>query len=290
MGGRLTSALRISPRGTSWPSELDRIEAPPDALWLKGRVDWIGVRPRVGIVGTRSPTPYGEAQAERFGRALAAAGFAVVSGLARGVDQAAHGGALDVGGCTIAVLGSGVERPWPRDRMAQRVVDEGLVLSEYEPEVAPRRHHFPMRNRLLAGLCVGVVVIEAAARSGSLITAHWAADQGRSVWALPGRVDHPMSRGAPRLIREGAALVEDPEEVIAEVLGVPSPRSSEVGGGTAAGPEADALEQALLGETLTADDLAQRLDRPLADVLARLVQLELDGRVARAPGGLYRRR
>ena len=157
---------------------------------------------------------------EAFVRHAVELGPKLVSGLARGIDSAAHEAALEAGGATIAVLGSGVDCPWPAGPLAERMALEGLLLSEYAPGTAPRRHHFPERNRLISGLCSAVVVIEAAAASGSLITARWAIDQGRSVHALPGRVDHPMARGCHRLLREGAWLVEDPEEVLAR-LGTP---------------------------------------------------------------------
>lgn len=276
--------LRIEPEDPRWPGELSTIESPPRVLWARGRAELLLPRPRVALVGSRSPTPYGLGQAERFGAALAAAGLVVVSGLARGIDQAAHRGALHVGGDTLAVLGSGVDVPWPGGPMADEIARRGLLLSELEPGRPPRRHHFPLRNRLISGLARAVVVIEAAYASGSLVTARWAADQGRTVWAVPGRVDHPMSRGAHRLIREGAFLVEDPAEVLAELLGH--------GRGAATAPEALAprspLEAALRGETLSAEELAERLDLALPEVLVELVQLDLEGRVVRGPGGLYR--
>jgi DNA processing protein len=171
--------------------------------------------------------------------------------------------------------------------VTERVSSEGLLLSEQRPGQPPRRHHFPLRNRLISGLSAGVLVVEAAEASGSLITARWAADQGRAVWAVPGRVDHPMARGCHRLIREGAALVEGPEEILAELKlqgAPPFAPSSPV----SRAPLAAALLQALRGETLTADELAEPNDRDLATVLTALVELELQGEVQRGPGGLYR--
>ena len=275
--------LCIETGGPSWPTDLDTIDGPPTRLWVRGRTELLApdVR-RVAIVGTRSPTPYGEAQAERFGRALAAAGLVVVSGMARGVDQAAHRAALASGGDTIAVLGSGVDVPWPDVPLADELAVRGLLLSEFPPGQGPRPHHFPLRNRLISGLAEAVVVIEAAAASGSLITARWAADQGRAVYALPGRVDHPMARGAHRLLREGAGLLESPEELLGELLGDPAARRP-----APAPPEGPLLE-ALIGETLSVDELADRLDRDVSDLLVELVAHELEGRVLRAPGGLYR--
>jgi DNA processing protein len=274
--------LHLTPRDRSWPAELRVLEAAPPELWVRGELGLLQPLPRVAIVGTRAPTPYGEAQARRFAHALSSAGVVIVSGLARGIDDAAHRAALDAGGGTIAVLGSGVDCPWPAGPLAERIAAEGLLLSEFPPGQAPRRHHFPRRNRLISALSAAVVVVEAAFASGSLITARWAADQGRTVFAVPGRVDHPMARGCHRLIREGAQLVEGPEEIALE-LGWTHPRA-------ASGPRAEsALERALLGETLTADELALRSGRELTEVLTELVELELEGAVVRAPGGLYRR-
>jgi len=284
--------LCVEPGAPSWPAELSEIEGPPERVWLRGNVNLLARRPRVAIVGTRGPSPYGEAQAARFGRELARAGIVIVSGMARGIDQAAHAAALDVGGATIAVLGSAVDRPWPPGEIARRLVDSGLLLSEFQPGTDPRPHHFPLRNRLISGLCVGVLVVEAAAASGSLITARWAADQGRSVWALPGRVDHPLSRGTHKLLREGAALVESPEEIVREILGctaIPESDRPTESGADADGEPARSILVALQGETLDASEIAERIGLGGLEVLAALVELELADRVARAPGGLYRR-
>jgi DNA processing protein len=279
-----TAPLRLTLDGPSYPTRLAAIEGAPTSLWLRGRAELLEAgRRRVALVGSRSPTPYGTAQALRFGAALAGAGTVVVSGLARGVDQAAHRGALEAGGDTIAVLGSGVSNPWPPTPLTQELVTRGLLVSEFEPEEGPRRHHFPLRNRVISGLCDAVLVVEAAEASGSLITARWAVDQGREVFALPGRVDHPMSRGAHKLIREGARLVESPEELLAELypqLASPSPARECL--------VESPLEGALRGETLSADELAERLERPVRSVLCELVTLEVGGRVVRTPGGLYR--
>lgn len=281
--------VRIEPGSPSWPNVLEEIDGPPEMLWARGRLEILERSPRIAIVGTRAPTPYGEAQARRFSRVLAEAGATIVSGMARGIDHAAHLAALAAGGATIAVLGSGVDRPWPEGELAETLGVKGLLLSEFQPGEPPRPHHFPMRNRLISGLCSGVLVVEAAHASGSLITARWAADQGRSVFALPGRIDHPMSRGTHRLIREGATLIESPEELMREI-GMPV-----VGGSNAPGDEARAVTDlgrtmlaALTGETLSAEELSRGIARPLTDVLVGLVELELAGQVIRGPGGLYR--
>jgi len=277
--------LRILPGSRLWPEALRTIDAPPEMLWLRGRPELLGLAPRVALVGSRSPTPYGETQARRFARVLAESGVVVVSGYARGIDQCAHRAALDAGGGTIAVLGNGVARPWPECDLLPRVLEHGLFLSEREPEEPPRPHHFPLRNRLISALSQAVLVVEAAHASGSLITARWAADQGREVFALPGRVDHPMARGCHRLLREGAHLVEDPEEILAE-LGL---RATSTGAGARAEREPDTpLLLELRGETLTADELARRTRQPLTAVIVELVEAEMAGRVARTPGGLFR--
>lgn len=276
----------LLPGSPSWPRELDTIASPPAELWARGRLELLRSEParRIALVGSRAPTPYGEEQAGLFARHLARLGVTVVSGLARGIDQAAHAGALEVGGGTLAVLGSGVDRPWPGGAVARRIEAEGLLLSEFPPGLGPRRHHFPLRNRLIAGLSAAVLVVEAGRVSGSLITAHWAADQGRTVFALPGRVDHPMAAGCHRLIREGATLVESPEELLDELGWVDAGAREDTPGPESATP----LLAALRGETLSGDELAERLGRPASEVLVELVEHELAGRVARAPGGLWR--
>jgi DNA processing protein len=278
----VTSFLHLDARSALWPRELDTIDSPPASLWARGRAELLARHPRVAIVGTRSPTPYGADVAARLAHGLAEQGVVIVSGLARGIDAAAHQAALEVGGATLAVLGCGVDRPWPEGALTERVAREGCLLSEYVPGQAPRRHHFPWRNRLIAGLARAVVVVEAAHASGSLITARWAADQGRAVFAVPGRIDQPMARGCHRLLREGAELCDSPADLLAAVgLLAPETRTPEA-------PESEPILAALQGETLTADELAQRTRCETPAVLVRLVELELAGSIVRAPGGLFR--
>jgi len=278
----VTSYRHLAPGSPCWPVELDTIDSPPTSLWARGRVELLARRPRVAVVGTRSPTPYGELVATHLARTLAHEGVTIVSGLARGIDAVAHHAALEAGGATLAVLGCGVDRPWPEGALSERMACEGCLLSEYVPGQAPRRHHFPWRNRLIAGLAQVVVVVEAAQASGSLITARWAADQGRAVFAVPGRIDQPMARGCHRLLREGAELCESPADLLL-ALGLGSS-----GQDAPPGPPDDPLLAALQGETLTADELALRLARETPAVLVRLVELELAGAIVRAPGGLFR--
>lgn len=277
--------LRLETRSPSFPPALRQIDGPPKDLWAQGRLE-LATRagPKIAIVGTRAPTPYGESQALRFGRALARAGAVVVSGLARGIDQAAHRGVLEENGDTIAVLGSGLERPWPAVPLVREIAEKGLLLSEFEPQMPPRPHHFPLRNRLISGLADGLVVIEAAAASGSLISAQWALDQGRDVFALPGRVDQPMSAGCHKLLREGACLVESPAELLENLYGQLGKEVEREDPSIERTP----IELALQGETLGPDELGERLRLPVQDVLVQIVDLELAGRITRVPGGLFR--
>lgn len=300
------SPLRLAPNDACWPPEFEPVEPAPEELWALGRLELLQSQPaeprRLAIVGTRSPSPYGLAQAEHFGRSLARLGICVVSGMARGIDTAAHSACLQAGGDAIAVLGSGVDRPWPEGPLARSLATEGLLLSEYAPGTPPRRHHFPLRNRLIAALAPAVLVIEAAYRSGSLITAQWALDLGRDVLALPGPVDQPGHRGCHRLIRQGALLVESPYQVLEAlgwtasapdpaVRGQASPESSVPG--PERGSAADSLEWQILAAlhsgSLSPADLARQLSRPLSEVLTLVVELELAGALVRTSGGAVRR-
>src|SRR5690606_4350805 len=201
-----------------FPELLRCIPGAPVALFVAGDVARLW-HPAIAMVGSRAPTPGGREHATEFARAFAAAGLAVTSGLAAGIDTAAHTGALDAGGITVAVLGTGPDIAFPRRNAAllERIAHEGAVVSEHLPGVGGKREHFPSRNRIIAGLSLGTLVVEAAWRSGALITARLAADAGRVAMALPGSIRNPMARGCHRLIRDGAALVERPAEVVAAV-------------------------------------------------------------------------
>lgn len=245
--------------GPGYPSALAAIHDPPTTLSVRGELRDEDAR-AVAIVGARRATPAGAEIARTLGAELAAAGVTVVSGLARGVDRAAHEGALAVGGRTLAVLGSGVANPYPAHHagLAERIARAGAVLSELEPDAVPSRHTFPQRNRIIAGLSLGVVVVEAGPRSGSLITADLAMQAGRELFAVPGSILEPLSRGPNRLLREGAHLVETAADVLEVLFGV-GPRDDDVG--------------ALLSER-TEDDLPPRPreddDPSTARVLAAL--------------------
>lgn len=210
--------------GPHYPGGLDDVDDAPRVLFARGRVEEMD-RLAVAIVGTRHPTVYGLKQAERFGYALAKAGLTIVSGLARGIDAAAHEGALNAGGRTIAVLGSGIGQIYPAEHvgLADAVAADGAVLSEFAPDAKPRGGMFPQRNRLIAGLSLGTLVIEAPDRSGALITARLASEQNRDVFALPGPITSRASRGCNQLIRDGATLVQSADDVLEQIGPISEP-------------------------------------------------------------------
>jgi DNA processing protein len=254
----------------------------------------------VAIVGSRMATEYGKGVAEEIAAGLAARGVTIVSGLARGIDTAAHRGALRAGGRTIAVLGSGVDVIYPPENraLAGRIEACGAVISEFAPGMPPLSYHFPLRNRVIAGLALAVVVVEAAERSGALITARLAADFGREVMAVPGRVNTPSSRGAHALIRDGASLVESWEDVVAElpdrwrasVATSREPRrdADPCSDGRAtvdAGNESERVMANVIGrEPMTMDDIIEKSGLSAGRVSALLLGLELDGRIRRLEG------
>jgi DNA processing protein len=276
-------ALRLGePR---YPPLLASIYDPPLVLWVRGAVDALHA-PSVAIVGARAATPGGCETARWLAADLASAGITVVSGLARGVDAAAHAGALETGR-TAAVLGTGVDRVYPsaHARLADQVSAAGALVTEFVPGTGPHAHHFPMRNRIISGLCAAVVVVEAADKSGSLITARCALDQGRDVMAVPGAVRSGRNRGAHALLRDGARLVESAADVLEELgwpAGAPRQRDAEPSAAT------DALLAAMpAGEAVHLEHLAAALQAPPASLLARLSELEVAGRIARVPGGRF---
>jgi DNA processing protein len=264
-----------------YPPLLSTIPDPPIVLWLAGRAHVLDL-PSVALVGSRHASPNGLAIARMLARDLTRAGVVVVSGLAQGVDSAAHEGALEAGGPTIAVLGCGPDVVYPRQNrtLAARIRDVGCLLSEFPPGTPPLPRHFPLRNRIISGLSLAVVVIEAAERSGSLITARLALEQGRDVLAVPGGVVSGCHRGCHALIKDGAGLVESAEDVLAEIGWSPkqSGRAEPRHGIAAVMPR---------GEPIAVDALALRIAKPVNELLAELSELELAGRVARMPGGVF---
>jgi len=286
-----------------YPAQLAAAAGAPAALYLLGEAAALRA-PQLAMVGARRASPLGCAIARDLAGALAQAGLTVTSGLAIGIDAASHAGALAAGGRTIAVLGSGLGRIYPRDNLglAARIRAAGALVSQFPPAAEPRRQNFPCRNRVISGLALGTLVVEAAPGSGSLITAQCALNQGREVFAVPGSIRSPLSRGCHRLIREGAHLVEGPEDVLAGLNFLPSDQilvGCRLGGAEASGgsPEGGApldkeyemLLDALDFEPATLDALVARSGLPGASVASMLLILELQGRVAPYPGGLYGR-
>jgi DNA processing protein len=274
------SARRIRRGERGYPPLLTAIPDPPGQLWLRGEVapDLLEAA-SVAVVGARACSAYGRAVARTLARELAEAGVVVVSGLARGIDGEAHRGALEAGGLTVAVLGCGIDRDYPAGHaeLAARIVTGGgLVVSEYEPGVEPAPWRFPARNRIIAGLCRATVVVEARDRSGALITADFALEDGREVMAVPGEITSSLSAGTNALLRLGATPVTRADDVL-EGLGIePRPPSAppELEGAAAA------VIDALQAGTATADELARRTGLDTGRLAAALVELELAGRVS----------
>jgi DNA processing protein len=274
----------------AYPAALLQTADPPLLLYAQGRLELLQ-RPALAIVGSRNPTPQGADNARAFALHLARSGYTIVSGLALGIDGAAHEAALSAGGdaSTIAVVGTGMDRVYPsrHHELAHRIAEQGLLLSEFDLATPPLRENFPRRNRLIAGLAQGTLVVEAALASGSLITARCAAEAGREVFALPGSIHSPQSRGCHTLIKQGAQLVESAEDILAELR--PAAPAPPLEGAPTPG-EGDPLLAALGHDPATLDALVARCGWPPEQLAARLLELELDGHVARLPGGLYQRR
>jgi len=294
---RSAGAEIVWPGGDDWPTGLDDLADPPLLLFRRGELSEADRR-GVAIVGSRRCTPYGRTQAERLAAGLARCGISVISGLARGVDAAAHRGALAAGGRTVGVLGGGLARFYPPEHvpLARQIVDgHGAVLSEFPLDAPPLPYNFPRRNRILAAMASAVVVVEAGERSGSLHTADHALDLGREVLAVPGRVDHPATRGVHRLLREGAALCEGLEDIL-RALGVELEPTGEGASEAAAGdaglpttPDERALLAALQGEERSADALLELSELEPGVGLVALTSLELRGLVTLGDDGLYSR-
>ncbi|WP_150911858.1 DNA-processing protein DprA [Marinobacter halotolerans] len=277
-----------------YPDSLKNIHDAPLVLYLKGDRSLLG-RPQVGIVGSRNASRAGLEHARSFAAGLGPQGLLVTSGLALGVDGAAHAGALDAGFPTIAVIGNGIDRPYPyRHRsLAARVVSHGLLVSEYPPGTEARPAHFPQRNRIISGLSRGILVVEAGLKSGSLITARLALEQGRDVFAIPGSIHNPLARGCHELIRQGAALVESVEDICNEFeSGWSSWRPEPAATGAGEGPALDAREIAVLDalgyDPQSTDDLCAITGLAPDQLMQSLLLLELEGLVDSAPGGFQR--
>jgi len=268
-----------------YPKTLLEIADPPAMLYCKGQRSLLS-QPCLGVVGSRNATPQGVRDAEAFAQALSDAGLTIVSGLALGIDAAAHRGGLAGAGSSVAIIGTGLDRIYParNKALAHRLAENGLIVSEFALGTPPLPGHFPRRNRLISGLSRGVLVVEAAPNSGSLITARVATEQGREVFAIPGSIHSPLSRGCHALIKQGAKLVESAADILDELawqqrLTPPVLREA----------PSDPVLDALDGAPTTPDTLAQRTGLTLDALSAKLLTLELDGRIASLPGGRYQK-
>lgn len=278
----------------AYPRLLLEIADPPPLLYCHGRTDLLN-RPALAVVGSRNASAQGASNAEQFARSFSAAGLTIVSGLAQGIDAAAHLGGLAAESSTIAVLGTGVDNPYPlaNSALAAQIAARGLLVSEFALGTKALAHNFPRRNRLISGLAQGCLVIEAALASGSLITARSAAEQGREVFALPGSIHSPLSKGCHALIKSGAKLVESAEDVLSELAafrrtGFASTRSQPDAAEADAGPEGSLL-RCMGFDPVDVDSLCARAGLPAEQVSAELLRLELAGRIAALPGGRYQR-
>ena len=296
----------------AYPPLLREIHDPPIGLYRRGKYDFS--QPAVAIVGSRKTTLYGQAVAQKLGRELAQLGFCVVSGLARGIDSAAHDGALEAGGRTAAVLGNGIDIVYPPENLElfRRIVETGAVVSEFPFTRRADRQSFAMRNRLIAGICAATVVVESDEAGGAMITAKFAGEQGRLLFAVPGRIDQPTSRGCHQLIRDGATLLTGVDDILSELsylngllpvkgggAKVPEPAMTQNGGDgpgasprTAAGVALTAVETRVLaplggGEARTVDQLAERTGLAVHEVAATLMMLELKRCVVKRADGAF---
>jgi len=295
--GATAASRRIVTLGDpGYPASLLETADPPLMLYLLGNADFdlTQLGHSIAVVGSRNPTPQGATNARSFARALGDAGLPVVSGLALGVDGAAHQGALDAAGdlprlATVAVVGTGLDRVYParhRD-LAHRITQQGLIVSELPLGTPPLTQNFPKRNRLIAGLARGTLVVEAALQSGSLITARLTSEQGKEVFAIPGSIHSPQSRGCHALIRQGAKLVESVSDILEEL---PPLQARAAGGNGHAGTATeDPLLDALGFDPVSLDALSARTGWSAAALQAKMLELELDGHIARLPGGLFQR-
>lgn len=273
----------------AYPDTLRHIADPPFLLYAIGRIELLAGS-ALAIVGSRNASLQGVNNAVNFGYALSDAGMTIVSGMALGIDAAAHEGGLRGAASTIAVIGTGADRIYPRrnEQLARRIAQEGCIVSEYSLGTPPMSPNFPRRNRIISGLSCGVLVVEAAAESGSLITAHVAAEQGRDVFAIPGSIHAPLSKGCHRLIKEGAKLVESVGDLLSELSLSPMSGLQGPVGAAYSGPGVPLLKA--MGEGAVSTDVLVTLSNVAPGILAgQLLSLELAGQIERLPGGLFQR-
>ena len=272
-----------------YPQALLDTDDPPILLYVKGQAELLN-RPSLALVGSRNASHQGEANAEAFARALSQAGLGIVSGMALGIDAAAHRGGLQGPGSTIAVIGTGIDRIYPARNadLARRIAETGAIVSEFPLGTPPLQHNFPRRNRIIAGLAKGCLVVEAAERSGSLITARLAAEAGREVFAIPGSIHSPVAKGCHKLIKQGAKLVDSAQDILEELgwearVAIPPEIRLQTP------PTGDPLLETMGFDPISVDVLANRTGLTADTLLAMLLAHELEGRVAQLPGGLYQR-
>lgn len=286
----------LTPEDSQYPDYLREIFDPPYVLYCAGQVKVLK-GPAVSIVGARKSSPYGRAVGERLAQDLAARGLVVVSGLARGIDSIAHWGALR-GGNTVAVLGSGIDNVYPTEnkKLMDKIIEKGAVISEFPPGSPPLGFHFPLRNRVISGLCLALVVVEATRKSGSLISAKFALEQNREVMAVPGNVTSPLSQGTNLLIKTGAKLVETWKDVVEElpsplqenIISQEEPEKEEIPSLT---PNQRKIYDLLSPESLThIDEMVEKSDISVSEVLSLLLDMELKGLVTASPGKYYQRK
>jgi len=282
-----------------YPSLLKEISDPPIALFAYGDPSLMSMA-QLAIVGSRNPTQQGKENAFNFSRYLASSGLSINSGMAAGIDTGAHQGALAAQGNTIAVIGTGPDRIYPasNNKLAREIAEKGLIISEFPPGTPPSAGNFPKRNRIISGLSVGTLVVEAALRSGSLITAHQAMEQGREVFAIPGSIHNPQSRGCHKLIREGVRLVETGEDIVSDLgslfatLTVDTPtHSAEIAAEPSSTMDDEYLQllEHMGWDPVTADELIHRSGFSAESVSSMLLLLELQGHVSSASGGRFLR-
>ena len=295
-----TGAVFITPRDEGYPKMLREIHDPPIGLYRKGA--YLFEQPCIAVVGSRRTTLYGQAVAKKLGADLARLGFCVVSGLARGIDTAAHEGALSVGGKTAAVLGCGLDIVYPPENLDlyRRIAETGAVISEFPFGRKADRQTFPMRNRVVSGICEAVVVVETDVQGGAMITARFAGEQGRLIFAVPGRIDQNTSAGCHQLIRDGATLLTSVDDILSELNYLDGLRPQPIPEKTGAAQttslaglsevEAAVLEQFRGGAMLTLDALTAQTGRPTAEISATLMMLELKRLVAKRADGTFEAR
>ena len=286
---------RIRLGDAAYPELLAGIPGPPEQLYILGSPEVLHL-PALAIVGSRNPTSGGARNAFEFARHLGRTGFCIVSGLAQGIDAAAHRGALAADAPTVAFLGHGIDRVYPaaNHALAREIAERGALVSEFPLGTAPNRALFPQRNRLISGMSLGTLVVEAARRSGSLITARLAAEQGREVFAIPGSIHNPLTRGCHQLIRQGAKLVEAADDIVAELaplaghmLQAVDEEAIHPGATGGADEEYVKLLEALGHDPVSSDEIAERSGLTIDQVSSMLLILELEGKIEKLSGGRY---